>query len=340
MGNVECFIFAMSKIKPPVLEKGGTIGVPAPASKPSPAGIAVGTERLKKLGFKVVLGKCSRRTLREGYLAASDMERADELNGMFRDENIHAIICAGGGYGCLRIVEHLDYDLIRDHPKIFMGMSDIVTALLAINKMTGLVTFHGPGVLSSAMSHYTEQSIVRSLTSTDPIGEVRNPPHGPQIETICPGRVEGELTGGNLDLVSATLATKYEIDMRGKIFFFEAAGHRTWEIDRFLTHLELTGKLRSAVGFVAGPMKNVNPAERAHLEQPSPGAHPDSLLDFSFSSTVEEVLQERLGPIGVPAIYGVCCGHTEDQTVLPIGVNAEIDGTEGTLKILETAFSH
>jgi len=127
--------------------------------------------------------------------------------------------------------------------------------------------------------------------------------------------------------------------MKGKIFFFEAAGHRTWEIDRFLTHLELTGKLSSATGFVAGPMKNCNPAERAHLEQPPVGAHPDSLLDFSFSSTVEEVLQERLVRLNVPAIYGVCCGHTEDQTILPIGVNAEVDGTEGTLKILEPALS-
>jgi muramoyltetrapeptide carboxypeptidase len=223
-----------------------------------------------------------------------------------------------------------------------MGMSDIVSALLAIYKMTGLVTFHGPGVLSTSMSPYTEESLVRSLTSADPIGEVRNPPHGPQIQTISEGKAEGELTGGNLDLVLATLATKYEIDMKGKIFFFEAAMHRTWEIDRFLTHLELTGKLRSAVGFVAGPMAKCDPAERTPMERqvinPATG-HPDALLDFNYSSTVEEVLQERLSRLSVPAIYGLCCGHTADLTVLPIGVNAVLDGTNGKLQITESALS-
>jgi muramoyltetrapeptide carboxypeptidase len=205
--------------------------------------------------------------------------------------------------------------------------------------MTGLVTFHGPGVLSATMTPYTEEVLVKSLTSIEPIGEVHNPAHGPQIQTITDGRAEGELIGGNLDLLIATLATKYEIDMNGRIFFFEAAGHRTWEIDRFLTHLELTGKLRQAIGFVAGPMMMCNPAERAHLEQPAPGAHSDAFLDFSFSSTVEEVLQERLSRFNVPAIYGLCCGHTADQTVLPIGVRAVLDGTEGTLRIVEPALS-
>lgn len=328
----------MNTIKPPALKKGGTIGVPAPASKPNSAGIALGVERLKRLGFKVVLGKCSKRTLREGYLAASDIERAEELNSMFRDENIEAIICACGGYGCLRLLELLDYELIRDHPKIFMGMSDIVSALLAIHKMTGLVTFHGPGVLSTTMTPYTEESLVRSLTSTDPIGEVRNPSHGPQIQTISEGKAEGKLTGGNLDLLIATLATKYEIDMKGRIFFFEASTHRTWEIDRFLTHLELTGKLRSAVGFVAGVMKNCDPSERALLEQPV-NYLGTGRPDFSFSSTVEEVLQERLARLSVPAIYGLCCGHSDDKIVLPIGVKAILDGTEGKLQLVESALT-
>jgi len=328
----------MNKIKPPALSKGGMIGVPAPASKPSPNAIAMGVERLRRLGFKVVLGKCSKTTLREGYLAASDKERADELNGMFADENIDAIICACGGYGCPRLLEYLDYDLIRSHPKIFVGMSDIVSALLAIHKMTGLVTFHGPGVLSITMTPYTEEALVRTLTSTEPIGEVRNPSHGPEIQIISPGKAEGELIGGNLDLVIGTLATKYEIETKGKIFFFEASGHRAWEIDRFLTHLELSNKLKSAVGFVAGTFRNCDPAQRAAMEL-AVGGFGAGRPDFSFSSTVEEVLQERLARLSLPAIYGLCCGHTEDQTVLPIGVNAILDATEGKLQIVEPALS-
>lgn len=327
----------MNRIKPPALTKGGTIGVPSPASKPTPAAIAIGVERLRRLGFKVVLGKCAKRTLRTGYLAASDKDRANELNDMFRDENVDAIICACGGYGCMRLLEHLDYDLIRSHPKIFMGMSDIVSALLAIHKMTGLVTFHGPGILSPAMTPYTEETLVHTLTTTDPIGEVRNPLHGPQIQTISEGKAEGELTGGNFDLVISTLATKFEIETKGKIFFFEAANKRPWEIDQFLTHLDLAGKLRSAVGFVAGPMRYCDPSQRAASEI-ARGVSPDR-PDFSFSSTVEEVVQERLARLSLPAIYGLCCGHTEDQTVLPIGVKAILDGTEASLKIVEPALS-
>jgi len=326
----------MSKTKPPAVKKGGTIGIVAPASKPSPEATAIGVERLQRMGFRVVLGKCVKNTFRHGYLSATDQERADELNGMFRDDRIDAIIAARGGYGCLRILPMLDYDLIKTHPKIFMGMSDIVSALLAIYKKTGLITFHGPWVLSPTMTHYTQQVLFSALTSTDPIGEIKSPEEGPFIQTIRAGKVTAELTGGNLDLIIHTLGTEYEIEMNNKLFFFEAASHRVWELDRFLTHLELAGKLRSVVGVVAGPMKLVDPVERANQELSVASLEKP---DFSLSSSVEEVLQERISRLSVPAIYGVCCGHTENQVVLPIGVDATLDADKGRLSIDEAAVS-
>ena len=313
---------------------GGTIGIVAPASKPSPTAIAMGVERLKKMGFNVVLGDCVKKTLRRGYLAASDEERARELNDMFANEKIDGILCARGGYGCLRILPLLDYDSIRDHPKILMGMSDIVSALLAIYKKTGLVTFHGPWVLAPVMTKYTQDELLRALTSTDPMGKVPSPAEGPFIQTIREGKAEGQLMGGNLDLVAASLGTEYEIDLKGKLFFFEAASHRVWEIDRHLTHLSLAGKLGTAAGFIAGPMKAVEPHERAAQELSLGLTEPP---DFSFSSSVEEMLHERLSQFAVPSIYGICCGHTENQTVLPIGVRASLNSTEGALTITETA---
>ena len=172
----------INKIKPPALKLGGTIGIAAPASKPSPAAIALGAERLRKMGFKVVLGDCVKRTLRQGYLAAPDEERAKESNGMFADEKIDGIICARGGYGCLRLLPLLDYDLIREHPKIFMGMSDIVSALLAIHKKTGLVTFHGPWAMAPVMTRYTQDELFRALTSTEPLAKVPSPEKGPSFK--------------------------------------------------------------------------------------------------------------------------------------------------------------
>jgi muramoyltetrapeptide carboxypeptidase len=324
----------INKIKPPALKLGGTIGIAAPASKPSPSAIALGVERLKKMGFKVVLGDCVRKTSRQGYLAAPDEERAKELNGMFADEEIDGIICARGGYGCLRLLPQLDYDLIRKHPKIFMGMSDIVSVLLAIHKKTGLVTFHGPWALAPVMTKYTQDELFRALTSIEPLGKVPSPTEGPFVQTIREGKAEGELNGGNLDLVIATIGTEYEIDLKGKLFFFEAASHRVWEIDRFLTHLSLAGKLETAAGFIAGPMKAVEPHERATQELALGSIEAP---DFSFSGSVEEVLQERLSRFAVPSIYGISCGHTENQTVLPIGVRATLDGTERSLWITEPA---
>jgi muramoyltetrapeptide carboxypeptidase len=167
---------------------------------------------------------------------------------------------------------------------------------------------------------------------------MKNPPDGPYIQTIEDGTAEGEITGGNLDLIVATLSTEYEIETKEKIFFFEAAGHRTWELDRILVHLELSGKLGEAAGFVAGQMLLCDPVDRAMMELMPylVRMDPKEVMDHQFSSTVEEVLQERLSRFRVPAIYGLCCGHTEDQSVIPIGVRATLDGTEG-LRIVESA---
>ncbi|MDA4128872.1 MAG: LD-carboxypeptidase [Thaumarchaeota archaeon] len=328
----------MQKIKPPVLKKGATIGVPGPSSKPPNFMIGPGVQRLKRMGFNVVLGKTVRQTTRQGFLSGTDKVRAEEINTMFKDEKIDALLCARGGYGSIRILPYLDYDVIREHPKIIMGMSDITSLLLGIHAKTGLVTFHGPGSLGSLTGEftpYTDQAIMKALMSTEPIGEVTNPPDGPFVQTVVEGTAVGELTGGNLNLVVATLGTPYEIDTKGRIFFFEIPGVRAWQIDRHLVHLEQAGKLPAAVGFVAGECVQSDPYERAVGEYWL--SYPGAILDHHLSSTVEEVINERLSKLGKPAEYGLVCGHGRHKTVMPIGVRAELRASEGILNITESA---
>ena len=308
------------------------MAIVAPASKPSADGITKGIRRIQEMGFKVVLGDCVRKTSRQGFLAAPDKERAEEMNQMFRRDDINAIFCSQGGYGAIRILDSIDYERVRDSPKILMGMSDITSLLLAIHKMTGMITFHGPSICGQEFTPYSRESIVKTLSGESDL-ELKNPPDGPFIHTVNGGTAEGELTGGNLNLIAATIGTEYEIDTAGKLFFFEAPQLRPWQIDRHLIHLKLANKMQMVSGFIAGEMVSSNPNERALGEFGL--QYPREILGHHFSSSVEEVVGENLLQYNRPAVYGLCCGHGRNQTVVPIGAKAVLDASKGTLVLSE-----
>lgn len=305
----------------------------APASKPSPEGIHRGLKRIEEMGFKVVIGDCVRKSRRHGFLAASDEERADELNGMFRRDDVDAIFCSQGGYGSLRILELIDYGAIQDHPKIILGMSDITSLLLAVHKMTGMVTFHGPSICGPRLSPFSRDAISNTVMCGKDMPRLENPLDGPFIHTVNEGKAEGELIGGNLNLIVATIGTRYEIETAGKLFFFEVPQLRPWQIDRHLVHLRLASKMQTATGFVAGEMVVSNPHERALGEFGL--SYPGEILSHHFSSTVEEVINENLSQYPRPAIYGLCCGHGSNQVVVPLGAKATLDASEGRLELSE-----
>jgi muramoyltetrapeptide carboxypeptidase len=318
-------------IKPPVLRVGDTIGMIAPASNAyEPEEIQIAKETMELYGFKVELGK--HINAQHGYLAGTDQERAADINEMFSRPEIRGIATFSGGYGCCRILPFLDYDLIRTHPKVLVGHSDITSLLLGIYVKTGVVTFHGSSGLTG-VGDYARRHFRQAIMSAASIGEVAKPPQAPEgsverknrLITIVPGKATGQLIGGNLTLVTNLLGTPYEPDTRGKILFLEEVGEEPYRVDRMLTQLWLAGKLQDAAGIALGHFVDCNSKEY----QPS----------FPQTLSLETVLRDRLEALKQPTLYNLMFGHIQDNAVLPIGVMATLNATEKTLTIQENAVS-
>jgi muramoyltetrapeptide carboxypeptidase len=242
---------------------------------------------------------------------------------MFARPEVEAIFCARGGYGTPRLLSLLDYDLIRENPKILLGYSDVTALHLAIQRQTGLVTFHGPMVESDPQVGFVDYNwlgVLRAIAAPSPLGLVENPPAGPALRVIRGGRAQGPLVGGNLSLICATMGTPYEIDTRGKILFLEDVGEAPYRMDRMLNQLLLAGKLQAASGIVIG--------ESVGCEQ-APGDRP--------SLTLYEVLADLLSSLGKPVLYGLAIGHGFYKATLPLGVEAVLDATAGHLEVIEPA---
>lgn len=307
-------------LKPPPLRPGDTIGLVAPASPDDPALVAAGIARLQAQGFNIALGLTAQQKWR--YLSGPDAQRAKDINIMFTSPEIRGIMCIGGGYGSMRILEMVDYDAIRAHPKIFVGYSDITALHLAIAQRTGLVTFHGPMLvpdIAGDMPPYTWDSFYQAVTATTPLGLVGNPPRMAPPRFIVPGTARGPLVGGNLSLIAAMLGTPYEIDTTGKILCLEEVGEAPYRLDRMLTQLLLAGKLQAAAGIVVAVCADCD-ADRA-----------------ADSFTVNEVLYNRLGDLGKPVLTNLYFGHTPDKATLPWGVMAVLDKDIGGLAVVEAA---
>ena len=309
------------------LRAGDTVGLITPSTYVSdPDSLALAERTLTYFGLKAKWGKNVRR--RDGYLGGSIDERLDDLHAMFRDPEVKAIFALRGGYGGAQLLDRIDYDLIRSHPKILLGYSDITALHLAIHKKTGLVTFHGPVVLSR-FSGYTQQHFRQALFEANPGGIVANPPDSNALRpahtlrTVRPGRARGRLIGGNLTLISTTMGTPYEIETRDRILFTEDVDEEPYRIDRMLTQLRLAGKLDAAAGIVFGECADCRPKDY----KPS----------FNSTFTLGEVLDRILGDLKIPVLSGLTIGHTDDQLTLPEGVLATLDADKQQLILEEAA---
>lgn len=311
-------------IRPKKLAVGDTIGVISPASHTEKkSDVLRAAETLQKMGFKVVIGKNVNKT--RGFVAASEEERAADFNEMFRREDISAVFVTQGGYGSAQIIPLLDFDAVAQHPKIFTGFSDITSLHLAVQKFCGLVTFHGPGMsrfTSEHLSDYTETQFFKAVAASAPLGEIPVADKKAWLHTISPGTAEGELTGGNLTLVCASLGTPYQIDTQDKILFFEDVDVEPWIYDHMLSHLRNAGLLKSLKGIVIGDCVDCNP--RKH----NPGYYSDTHL--------EDVLEYYLKPLGIPVLYGLPLGHSKDMATLPLGVRVRLDADQKSFTVLES----
>lgn len=241
---------------------------------------------------------------------------------MFRDSEVDAIVCSRGGYGTPRVLPLLDYDAIIRHPKVFVGFSDITALHVAIRQRTGLVTFHGPMVASDFsqvhVDDYNWPWFEKAVMHSDPVGRIAMPPQLPGAECVVPGRAAGELMGGNLSLIAATIGSPYQLDPTGKIVLLEEVGEEPYRVDRMLTQLELAGFWKKAAGLVIGESVGCEPS---NPENPS-------LLS---------VLKDKLGKLSIPVLYGLPLGHGERKATVPVGVRASLDATQGILSIEDAA---
>ena len=298
-------------IKPKRLSPGDTIGVISPASpSENRSEVFRAKEYIEAMGYKVVIGKNVNKT--RGITAASEEDRLDDIHEMFRRDDVDAVFVTQGGYGCAQLLRNLDFDLIKEHPKILTGFSDITALHLAINKVCDMVTFHAPGMArfnDEELTEYTKESFFRNLSSPEPPGEIKKASPKKWLVRINGGTCEAPVIGGNLTLICASLGTPWEIDTKGKILFFEDVEAEPWVMDHMLSHLRNAGKLDDAAGFVIGECTDCVPRKN----------DPGYFTDLS----IEDVFEYYLKPLGKPVLYGLPMGHSDDLATLPLVINCD-----------------
>lgn len=300
--------------KPVRLREGGTIGLVSPGFIiPDRQKYDEIQQTLQQLGFNVKVG--NHALARRGYFAGSDQQRAADLNAMFADPEVDAIIPFRGGWGSNRILEHIDFDVISDHPKPLIGFSDITSLLLAIFARTGLVTFHGP-VGKSTWNDFTYRHFQRAVMQSRPF--TLETPGSQNIRTIQTGKATGPLLGGNLTVLTSMMGSDYLPDFTGAILFIEDVGEDVYRIDRMLTQLKLNGILDQISGLLFGKCTNCEPGN-------------------SYSLSLDQVLDDHFRPLGIPACYGAMIGHIDEMFTLPVGLPARMDAATGMVQIDEPA---
>jgi muramoyltetrapeptide carboxypeptidase len=315
-------------LKPPRLNPGDTIAIVSPASAPpDPGAIDRSVAALERLGFKVKLAPNARK--RWGFLAGSDRERASDLMRMFEDRKVNAILCVRGGYGSSRLIPLLDYRAIREHPKIFVGYSDLTSLHCAFLVKSGLISFHGPMLnsdfIKKDLPDFTLQNFLRTLMQATAPGSIRDGYKGRTVAILRRGTASGPLIGGNISLLCATLGTSYQPSFKKSILFFEDLDEVPYRFDRMLTHLLNAGLLQQVAGIAIGINANC-------FDPKAKGAR-------EYRQTLEDVFRERLLPLKIPIVSGLPFGHVPMNATLPVGIRVTLEGIKGDLLITEPAVS-
>lgn len=299
-------------ILPKKLKLGDTIGIIAPSSPAKNELIDYNLKVIETMGFNIVEGTSLRKSY--GYLAGSDLDRAEDLMHMFSNPKIDAIICYRGGYGCIRLMPYIDWNLISHNPKIFCGYSDITLLLNYINKKCNLVTFHGPMISSNFKDSITKDSLFSTLmTASEPY--ILNINQKSNIEIYNERSISGTLCGGNLAMICSALSTPFEVDIEDKILLLEDVDEKSYAVDRMLTQLLLSGKLKTCKGFIIG---NFTPNK----------------TKGDFSLPLLTVIKNILLPLNKPTIIGIPFGHEYPNITFPIGSKVKITFSPLCIKII------
>jgi len=295
-------------IKPAGLSPGDTIGIAAPASPFDKESFKEGIRIIESLGFNVKTPENVFR--RNGYLAGSDMERAESLMQLFEDDTIHGIFCARGGFGSMKLLPLLDFRIIAKNPKIFVGFSDITALSLAIYQHSGMATFHGPLVTTLGKgSEATIAALKTAISSSTPLVLT---PSKPLV--LRPGKASGPVIGGNLTVLTHLLGTSYEPSFHGHILFLEDRGEAPYRIDRLFSQFRLASHLDGISGLILGTFHDCgNPEE------------------------IYNIVTEALKDTQIPILAGFDLGHGPENLTIPLGLRAKLDTENGNLQFQEPA---
>jgi len=300
---------------PKALKKGDTIGVIAPGGAIyNKNSIEKCKIKLASVGLNMAAGKTL--TTQYGYLSDTDENRGKEIMEMFTNPNIKGILAMRGGSGCARVLPFLDYDVIKQNCKPFIGMSDITALLTAFYTKAEMTSFHGP-VGYSTWTDFTKKYFAETLFDKKETEMLA--PANSDFYAISKGVAQGDLIGGNLTVFSQLVGTPFLPDMHGKLLFLEDINEEPYRMDRMLMQLKLGGILSQINGIIIGECRKCVSEE------------PDKSL------TLKQVFQDHLSNLNIPIFYGAKFGHIKDKWTLPIGIKAEMNADIGSLKLLEPA---
>jgi muramoyltetrapeptide carboxypeptidase len=314
-------------VKPPRLRPGDLVGLIAPGGYADDRLIEKAVRNIEALGLRAKVGTYIRAV--HGNYAGSVQQRLADLHAMFLDPEVKMIWPIRGGSGCISLLSTLDYGLIRRHPKILLGYSDITALHLAIHNKTGLVTFHGP-VASSTLADYPREHMMAVLCDPQPRYTIPMAPENALkaqtmphfgIRTLTSGTATGPLLGGNLSIVAALCGTPYAADFRNALLFLEEVDEAPYRLDRWMTQLDLSFGFANAAGVMVGICEDCAPQEGRR------------------SLSLDETFDQHLKPLTIPAVTGYSIGHIRHQFTLPVGLRATLDTAARTVTLLEPAVS-
>jgi muramoyltetrapeptide carboxypeptidase len=305
-------------IRPPRLREGDTVGLVNPSG---PVHEREPYERahaaMQALGLRTK--EAPNLRARYGHMAGTPQQRADDLHAMFRDPGVAAVLAVTGGSGANRVLPLLDWGLLRQHPKLLGGFSDLTALITAVQRHAGLVTLHSP-LARSDWNAFSAQHFRAVAMAAEPL--LLGTADGDRPRALRGGVARGPLQGGNLAVLTSLAGTPYFPDLEGAILFLEDVNEYIYRVDRMLTTLVLGGQLARVAGVVLGGFTNCKPSEGSY-----------------GTLTLDEVFEDHFGGLGVPVLRGASFGHVAQKWTLPLGVAAELDADAGTLRLLEAAVS-
>jgi len=316
---------AQRRVLPAPISPGDTVALVSPSSATDERlSLQLAKEAMQALGFKVRTGE--HYASRYGHLAGTDAARAADLNAMFADDEVRAIVCVRGGSGAARLLPLLDYDAIRANPKVLLGYSDITALHNAMLAQAGLVTFHGP-IGAGSWNRFNvdqfrrvffERELVHYQNVVDAGDELVPRKH--RTLTITGGNARGELVGGNLSVLVGLAGSRYLPEFDGRILFLEDVEEAPYRVDRMLTTLKLMGVLDRIAGFIFGECTDCDPGKGYG------------------SLTLDQIFDDHIKPLGIPAYRGAMIGHIREQFIVPVGGKVELDADAGSFRLLEPVF--